>query len=352
MEQDIKNAIQYVNEIYHQNFENEDQLEDILYQYLVDGNEEFIDRVCEWLSPEVGLFFITMIKDMASIKGYVINGKSFISHLYTIPFIAIQDKNNQKRCFSDSDISALHSLFKKHGVSDKYDVAIFDTMLTPSGVPKEPVDINNAHDTIIFNSLTSPGKNNFSKGVSAFGEIIEEDKNIFNVDDITLVLRYISISIREDDVGIQGGDKEETIDEFVHKIKPELFCEELKEILSNYYKDILMAFTPIPHVDGVDIGIIEYHSMVTLKTFLPVIDAFGASNVDIFIDNSRIGTLQIMLVNKIDNTILAEYDWSLPILSDATIGHHIEYFQDLCYEMGLSGYKVERREKFSQASIH
>ena len=133
VEQDIQYTAQYINEVYSENFENEDSLEDILYHYLTSGNESFIDSVFEKLLPEQGLFFMTIAKEVASIKGYVIGGNSVASHLYAIPFIATQDKKNTKNTFSQSDIGKIEAIFNKHGISEKYDVTIFDTMLTPYG---------------------------------------------------------------------------------------------------------------------------------------------------------------------------------------------------------------------------
>lgn len=240
IEQDIQHTVQYINEVYNENFENEDSLEDILYHYLTSGNESFIDSVFEKLLPEQGLFFMTTAKEMASIKGYVIGGNSVISHLYAIPFIAVQDKENTKNTFSQSDIEKIEAIFNKYGISEKYDVTIFDTMLTPYGVPKEPIDINDAHDTIIFNSLSAPDMKLFSRGVSSFNKTVKEDEKLFNVDNLTFVLRYMMISVKEADVEDEG--EEISLTEFVDSIDSDSFCEDLHGTLGEYYQDILMSF--------------------------------------------------------------------------------------------------------------
>lgn len=350
MEQDIQDAVQYVNEIYHQNFENEDRLDDIMYQHLTNGNEAFIEGMFDNLTSEKALFFITMIKDLASIKGYVVGGDSIVSHLYSIPFIAIQDSKHTVNTFSKEDIERIEVLFAKHGISEKYDVTIFDTMLTPYGIPKEPIDINNAHDSVIFNSMPVPDMKNFSKGVSSFNKVVKDDEEFFKVNDSTFVLRYMVLSVKEPDIEDEG--KESSLTEFVDSVDSDSFCEDLRVILTEYYEDILMAFTPIPYIDGVEIGIIEYNSMMVLHSFTPVIDSMGVDNLDIVVDHSEMGILKIMLVNKTQNMVMSEYEWSVPILTDSSVGHNIQYLQDLCSELGFSGYLVENKDNSATKTIH
>jgi len=350
VEKDIQHAVQYVNEVYKENFENEDSLEDILYHYITSGNESFIDSVFEKLLPEQGLFFMTIAKEMASIKGYVIGGNSVVSHLYAIPFIAVQDKENTKNTFSQSDIEKIEAIFNKHGISEKYDVTIFDTMLTPYGVPKEPIEINDAHDSIIFNSLSVPDMKLFSRGVSSFNKTVKEDEKLFNVDNLTFVLRYMMISVKEADIEDEG--EEISLTEFVDSIDSDSFCEDLHGILGEYYQDILMAFSPIPYIDGVEIGIIEYNSMMVLHSFTPLINSMGISDLDVLVDHSEVGKLDIMLVSKTHNMVVSEYKWTVPILTDASVSHNVQYLQDLCQEMGFSGYSIGNKEDSARMTIH
>lgn len=350
IEQDIQHATQYVNEVYNQNFENEDRLEDIVHQYLTRGDESFIDGVFDKLLPEQGLFFITMVKDMASIKGYAIAGSSVVSHLYSIPFIAVQDGSNTINTFSQSDMEKIEAIFDKHGISEKYDVTVFNTMLTPYGIPKEPVDINDAHDSIIFNTLPFPDINLFSRGVSAFNKVVKEDEKFFNVDSSTFVLRYMVLSVKEADIEDEG--EEISLTEFVDSIDSDSFCEELHGVLTQYYQDVLMAFIPIPYIDGVEVGIIEYNSMMVLHSFTPLINSIGISDLDVVVDHSEMGILQVMLVNKTHNMVMSEYRWSVPILTDASVRHNVQYLQDLCKEMGFSGYSFGNKEDSAKITIH
>ena len=350
IEQDIQHTVQYINEVYNENFENEDSLEDILYHYLTSGNESFIDGVFDKLLSEQGLFFMTIAKEMASIKGYVIGGNPVVSHLYAIPFIATQDKENTKNTISQSDIEKIEAIFDKHGISEKYDVTIFDTMLTPYGVPKEPIEINDAHDSIIFNSLSVPDMKLFSRGVSSFNKTVKEDEKFFNVDNLTFVIRYMMISVKEADVEDEG--EEISLTEFVDSIDSDSFCEDLHGILGKYYQDILMAFSPIPYIDGVEIGIIEYNAMMALHLFMPFIETLGTERLDVVLDHSEIGSLKVMLVDKTVNKIVSDYNWAVPILLDSSVRHNIHYLQDFCKEIGFDGYSIVDNENPPKKVMH
>ena len=190
----------------------------------------------------------------------------------------------------------------------------------------------------------------FSRGVSSFNKTVKEDEKLFNVDNLTFVLRYMMISVKEADVEDEG--EEISLTEFVDSIDSDSFCEDLYGTLGEYYQDILMAFSPIPYIDGVEIGIIEYNSMMVLHSFTPLINSMGISDLDVLVDHSEMGKLHIMLVSKTHNMVVSEYKWAVPILTDASVSHNVQYLQDLCQEMGFSGYSIENKEDSAKMTIH
>ena len=206
MKKYIERTVKIVNEMFHQDFSNEDELDGILYNCLQKGNEDFIESVSNQLQPEKSLFFITMLNDMASIKGYDVSGKTEVSQLYCIPFIAVQDKNNTSNTLSDNDLDTLYATLREHGLDEKYELTILNTMITPHSIPKEPIEVNYAHDSLILKTLPATDISLFSKGVSSFNKNIKKDKEHFKTDSLTFVLRYIMLSIREEEKNEEEDD--------------------------------------------------------------------------------------------------------------------------------------------------
>ena len=262
-----------------------------------------------------------------------------VSSLYVIPVIAGQDASNKECEFSDEDLNTIKTSIENHIIDSNFKTKVFGTMLTLQAMAKEGIEISQLHDKVVNGEFVSKEQE----------ETFREDRDYFLTKDPTLVVRYILVSFTAPDSDDYIG-----VEESMKNMDTSKFSVDVEKVMRKYYSDLFMMFSPLPYLDGLEIGLFEYNLMSADFYFKTMIESMSdiKSKLGISVDSSEVGVIRINLVDTFENQIIATYPWHVAILSSISLQENVEYVQKLCYQLGFDKYSVDRQNERKKVTIH
>lgn len=337
---DVNNTIRFIGEIHSGDNTNEKELIGIIKKHLEQGNHDYINAVTDKIGPNKSIFFLTLMKDVATLKEFTQFEKS-TSCLYVMPLIAIQDKNTERK-LSEKDVDEIKEIMVSY-TGGKYEISILDTVMTPFGLAKEPIEINTTHDCVVLNPIKYDSPDNLPKRIRDFYKSVREDEKSFFEDEGRVSVRYLVISAKMSNSNV-------SITDFTQNLNNRKFIDDIASFLSKKNHQIGYVLPPISYTDGIEIGLAEFHHLLFQHKFKNIIESQGINNLDIvFSQNSnKNDDVKVSLIEKESEEPIIDVVWPVILLTDKSFSNAINRMNKFCKDMGFSSYLVDNNETKSR----
>lgn len=339
---DVENTVKIVNDMITGDYSCESILSSIIVNKMKNNDSQYIVDVLNKLDEGHRIIFMTWMRDFAITKSFDMIEKPY-STLYLIPFIAFQG-DNVNRKLSSTETRKFEEIIQKH-VGKDYDITAFNTIMTPFGLAKDPIEINSTHDCVVAKPIKEESYDTLPSRIQHFYNIVSEDEKSFNGDNNSITIRYIIVSARTKQPNI-------SIEELTKKINNKKFNKDMKKFLSSRYKKIAGAMPPMVYIDGIEHGLLEYRYMYFHKIFNRDIKKIGAKELDIVISqDTSSDDLLLEVVDKNTNKVINSEVWPVIIYTDHSLQNTVQKIQLFCKKNGFASYLVNGKEGYQRVNI-